>query len=272
MKQQREVAISLDLLEKILASVGPESVLVGGQALALWLISYQVQVPPIAGPDGSTPLGVVTDDADFLGDRADVTRIAEKLHGVAEFPPPFALTSLVGSVRLAISDSQFVNVDVIHKVVGLKKDDVQKHAFAMVVGNTEARVMHPLEVLRSRIENLRLPDKRTSNRAIAQAGLAVLIANKYIQDVATDPQSASTALRAIEEVVSIAKSGAGRQASREFGISFLDAIPHESIDNENFRVHRLPRIFAELQIAAGTHPTAPGHEDADTPPRPRHRP
>jgi hypothetical protein len=166
LKQQHEIAISRDLLEKILASVGPESVLVGGQALAVWLISYQVDVPPIAGPDGSVTLGVVTDDADFLGDRDDVNRIAQKLHGVAEFPPRFGLTALVGSVRLPVSDSQFVNIDVIHKVVGLKQEDVRKHAFAMVIGNTEARVMHPLEVLRSRIENLRLPDKRKSSRRL----------------------------------------------------------------------------------------------------------
>jgi hypothetical protein len=246
-----EVAIKPDLLEKILASVGPDSVLVGGQALAIWLVRYGVEVPRIVGPDGAMAPGVVTNDADFLGNREDVTRIAERLHGVAEYPPRFGLTSLVGSVHVPLSASEFVNIDVIHQVVGLRKADVRKHAFTMVVGNTEARVMHPLDVLRSRVENLRLPDKRKSRSAIAQAGLAVLVANKYVQDLAADPQRDSTALRAIEEVVSIAKSSAGRNASREFGISFLDAIPHASIQNENFRIHRLPRLLAELRQAGG---------------------
>jgi hypothetical protein len=99
-----------------------------------------------------------------------------------------------------------------------------------------------------------------------------LIANKYIQEVATDPQRAPIALKAIEEVVSIAKSGAGRSASREFGISFLDAIPHESIDNEKFRVHRLPRLLVELKQAAGADLAEPDVEDTDTTPRLRPRP
>lgn len=270
--KSEEVAITPDLLEKILAGVGPNSVLVGGQALAFWLGHYQIEVRPVLGLEGDMPIGVVTKDADFLGDREDVTRIARKLCGVAEFAPRRGLTALVGSVHLTLSDSKFVNIDVIHQVVGLKKEDVRKHAFAMAVGGTEARVMHPLEVLRSRIENLRLPDKREKASAIAQAGLAVLVANKYIREVAADPQRAPTALKAIEEVVSIAKSGAGRNASREFGISFLEAIPHESIDNQNFQVHRFPRLLAELQNAAGTDAVDAAEDETAAQSRPRMRP
>jgi hypothetical protein len=151
---QREVAIFQDLLEKILASVGPKAVLVGGQAHAVWLTSYQVAIPPIDGPDGTKMLGVVTDDADFPGDRSDVTRIEQNLRGSAEFAPRVGLSALVGSVRLQVSNQEFVNVDVIHRVVGLRKEDVRKHAFAMVIGDAQARIMHPLDVLRSCIENL----------------------------------------------------------------------------------------------------------------------
>jgi hypothetical protein len=100
----RETKNSRNLLATTLSSFGPESVLVGGLALAVWRISNQVDVPRIASLDESVAVGVVTDDADFLGDREHVSRIEKKLYGVAEFPPRFGMTALVGFVQLPVSD------------------------------------------------------------------------------------------------------------------------------------------------------------------------
>ena len=58
-------------------------------------------------------------------------------------------------------------------------------------------------------------------------------------------------MKAIEHVVSIAKSAAGRSATRVYGIYFLNAIPKDQIQDASFREIRWPRLMKELLKAGG---------------------
>jgi hypothetical protein len=111
--------------------------------------------------------------------------------------------------------------------------------------------MHPLDVLKSRIENLAtLQDKQTPE-GITQAKLALQVANKFITAIAKNTDSQKSALKAIETIVNIAKSSAGCKCAREFGIDFFQAIPKNAIKDEQFHQIRWPRLVQELDKCAG---------------------
>jgi len=244
----KEVAISSDLLQKIIENTGDDAVLVGGQALSFWAQYYYIGLQ-LAEFGGS-----VSKDADFLGTRKNLDAIKEGFGDSAqkELAPRRGLTALVGSVQIRLSDAEFVNVDVIHKVHGLDTNHVIKTAAKVKVGDAFILIMHPLDVLESRVANLaQLKDKQQpDSNGKAQAHLAIRVARRYVEELAADPENEGQALRAIEKIVSIAKSGAGRRVSRDYAVQFLPAIPEHSIRTEEFHHRRWPHLCAELATAA----------------------
>ncbi|KAB2841543.1 MAG: hypothetical protein F9K47_11110, partial [Burkholderiales bacterium] len=117
---RQEIAFAADQLRKLLSGVGRNGVLVGGQALAFWADYYRIPL------DDALP--VVSKDADFLGDRALVERISEVSGGHASFPPRRAMSALIGQVTIELANDQFLDVDVLHKIVGVRADSVKRRA------------------------------------------------------------------------------------------------------------------------------------------------
>ncbi|CAM2158996.1 Nucleotidyl transferase AbiEii toxin, Type IV TA system (plasmid) [Pararobbsia alpina] len=242
---RHEVAISAELLEQALSSVAADAVLVGGQALAVWVSHYGLNASVELEP--GVPISL---DADFLGQRVDVDSIAKKVRGKALFPAQRAITALVGQIEVSTGESEYVNIDVIHRVVGLEPDEIRRRASSLTWGDVCFQVMHPLDVLASRVENLKqLADKQNADGA-AQARLAVLVAREYVLERLSDGDE-KIALKAIERIATIAKSAAGRTASRDYGVDFRVGIPADAVKNEAFRNQRFPRLREELAHAAG---------------------
>lgn len=237
---KQEVPISEELLKKVLASLSEDSVLVGGQALAYWVSYYGVQLP-------SQMSGAISDDADILGSREDVLAIASKTHGISELQPQRSLSALVGHVTIPISETTYVNVDVLHRLVGVKSEQVREHASEVELEEVKFRVMHPIDVLISRTENLAILSGKQNDEGVTQMRLAIMVMAQYVREVFEYPDDGERhAMKVIEKVVSIAKTGSGRKCSRDFGISFVDALPGFLIVNPSFREIRWPQILSEL--------------------------
>ena len=240
MTDPKESFFTLEQLERLLSNADQTTVLVGGQALVFWVDRYGVSISPERLAEG------ISSDADFLGDRKVVGRLADGVRGKASYPSEHEITALVGQVTIHLNEGEFLNIDVISRIVGIDADAVRKRAVEAQLGNVQFLVMHPLDVLQSRVENLaQIPDKRTEE-GIDQARLAIAVAKSYIKAITAEPDGQRLALKAIEHVVRIGKSGAGRMASREFGIEFLAAIPVHLIKNNSFLAQRWPRIVEEL--------------------------
>lgn len=240
MTDPNESVFTLAQLEHLLSKADQTTVLVGGQALVYWVDRYGISVPPARQAEG------ISSDADFLGDRSVVSRLADGVGGKASYPSQHAITALVGQVTIPLKESEFLNVDVIGRIVGIDADAVRKRALHVQLGDVRFLVMHPLDVLQSRIENLaQIPDKRTEE-GIDQAHLSVAVARAYVEAISAEPDGQRLALKAIEHIVRIGTSGAGRKASKEFGIDFLLAIPVHVIDNDSFLTQRWPQIGEEL--------------------------
>jgi len=246
----KEVAISSDLLQKIVEHTGNDAVLVGGQALSFWAQYYGIPLQ-LAEYEGAS----ISKDADFLGKLKNLDAIQEAFGDSAQkmLPPRQGMTALVGSVHIRLSDAEYVNIDVIHKVVGLDANHVMKTAMKVQMGDAFFLIMHPLDVLESRVANLaQLKDKQQpKSNGKVQAHLAICVARRYVQELAADPENEAKALRAIEKIVAIAKNSAGRRVSRDYDVNFGWAIPEHSIRSEAFHHHRWPRLCAELATAAG---------------------
>ena len=231
-----EAAFDQAQLAKLLG-LAQGAVLVGGQAVAFWASFFNVPVPPALG-------SYVTKDSDFLGSREDVARMANGMQGAAMYPHQRGLTALAGQVRIDLPEQQFLNIDVLHRIVGFDDSDaVRKRAEERSLGEVRFRVMHPVDCLKSRLENLRKLAEKRNEAGAAQAELAVRVVRRYLETV-LDEGNERVALRAVESIAKMAVEPAGALVFRSYGIDVLEAIPVKRISNRKFLDLRWPQIRA----------------------------
>lgn len=245
MHDQQEQPFTPEMVEKILAIAGEEAVLVGGQALAFWVNYYAV---PLPSPPPRNHFFAISRDTDFLGGRQLVDTIQSGVKGgKAYMMPRSAISSLIGTVKIPLSDTTYASVDVIDNVAGLKREAVEKHAIEIVhESGLRFKVLHPMDVLFSRVYNhYKFTDKQTENGRL-QTYLSLEVVHCYIRDTANIPeQGDKAAMRQIEQVVDLAKSAQGRFAKMH-GADFFRAIPVESIRSVDFQTKRWPRMIDEI--------------------------
>jgi len=173
------------------------------------------------------------------------------------------LTSLVGQVELDLSAEEFVNVDVIFKVIGLDAKKVLQRAMHIEFGQHGFLVMHPLDLLCSRTANLHeLPDKKNEKGAL-QLGLAISVAREFLRETAagiallTPPPAAAPSNRWSRKS-SAWPSAMPAARSPRAGSSMADAIDPSLIPAGPFWSRKWPTLRALMSA---------GHAARFTPPR-----
>lgn len=247
MTRQTEVSVPAELLERILDLAGTDMILVGGQALAFWAAYYHISVPAIA----------ITKDVDLLGTKADVERLARGLDAEAVFPRKRSMTMLVGQVLKDLPGGNYINIDVMFRVYG----DITTEAIAQraVLAESPAgrfRIMHPLDVLQGRLENVYgLSDKQDEN-GVAQLQLAINIVRKFVADIASraaagaDNSSRPVALRHLQRIETLALSDAGRKVARRYQVHVADAIEPAPVAHiKSFMSKKLPQLLTLMSVA-----------------------
>ena len=255
MKKIRTEAVTPpETIQKLLDAAGADLVLVGGQALAFWVAHYGISFP-------SDALPAISNDVDFLSpsaaDKQSVRRFADAIHGQAVYPDKRALTALVGQAILHVSDEEYINVDVIFRVIGMKGETVRKRAvrIAGVEGRGAFLVMHPLDVLYSRLVNLfELADKQ-NDKGKMQLTLAIDVARAFLRsEAAAAPPAETAAGRSplqgyVSAIERMAVEDAGRKVARRFGLHVADAIDPNLIPAGPFWTRRWPAL-ARLMSAS----------------------
>ncbi len=242
-----EVPISREVVLQLLSHIPQDLILVGGQALAFWIEQYQVNPFPQSSKDEA----FVSMDADFLGKYEHVKILAGIIAGKATYPPKKTMTILCGQVFIVDKTAKtFMNIDVIHKIGNMDSDAVRNRAATASVEGNSFLVMHPLDVLVSRVENYRgIPEKRNSN-GLRQIELSIEVAKQYVIDAIERDEK--VAIQAIEKIAETARSAAGKYA-RKKRAEIYDAIEPNCllklIKNENFLSIRLPRLAEEIECA-----------------------
>ncbi|MDH0866756.1 hypothetical protein [Mitsuaria sp. GD03876] len=218
------------LLERVLTSLPPGVILVGGQALGFWMNRFGI---PTEG-------AAVTADADVIGSVADAQEIARRLRARIELPRKTARTSLVAQVRIPTTAGREGNVDVLHLLFahgGLRKCGVfTRRVIAGCLsfdlgGGHVLRVMDPFDVLESRIHNLAGLRGSKGDHVETQARWGIQVAKAALFSQASgNEEFASRVGAAVQRLFHLAKSAAGRKAFRLYGIDVLEAIDADLLE------------------------------------------
>ena len=226
---QDEAPLDAATLDAFLQDMGTDMVLVGGQALAFWMDRYGV----------ASTAAAISNDGDALGNLERAQRIAAKLRAALLTPDRNALTSLVAQIRIPTGSAGKVrNIDILHllfTISGLRKSREFTHAVWRESVEIEwklghrIRVMHPLHVLDSRVQNAVGLLEAKGPHVVTQAIWAVDVAREAIRRVLRMPAETERLGGFIRQVHNLARSRAGRRILYQHGIEVLDAIPMKEI-------------------------------------------
>lgn len=249
MSTKRQAVIPKEVVTTLLEAAGEDLVLVGGQSLSFWMDRYGVRMP--------AEFSFVSRDVDFLAssaaDAESVKRLARTLGGYSVFPPKrAALTSLVGQAVKEISEEEVYNVDVLHKMWGAS-DDVRGRAILIDDPPLRYRVLHPLDVLKSRLDNLYGLKEKQNELGMAQLRASVEVAQAFQREAAAVENVASakrpTTLRYVGFIEKLATDDAGKKVASRYGIHVADAVEPAAVPGKEFREKRLPQL-GKLMSAA----------------------
>jgi hypothetical protein len=224
----------------ILKICSPQGLLVGGQALAFWADHLAVKLP------GKLSDGV-TADADFIGDSALAKLLGEKLGWRTWIPTMDEATPQTGKVTQRLKDGTVKQVDFLSGVAGLTTKDLARRAIEIDVPQIgRLRVIHPIDVLDSRIQNLHLLPVKRTEAGIAQAKLAVDVVRAFLRRE-IEAEGERTALKLLERVAEIAADIAAVRVFLHYGIDPLAAVPVEDFRTTS-ALHKVrwPQIVAEV--------------------------
>ena len=239
-KRDIEAPLTPEDVRKILSICSPRGLLVGGQALAFWADHLRVERP-------ASLVSGVTADADFIGNSALAKDLARHLGWQLWIPALDDATPQTGKVTHRTKSGGVKQVDFLSGVVGLTTKDLARRAIELEVPNIgHLRVIHPIDVLDSRIQNLHLlPEKRT-DAGIAQARLGVDVVRAFIrQEVATRDERAG--LKLLERVADIAGDMAAVRVFLLYGVDPLNGVALDDFRTTS-ALHKVrwPQIVAEV--------------------------
>jgi transposase len=235
-----EIALTEEEVDQILRSCNRRALLVGGQALAYWATHYHVK-----------PLGVlaenVTSHADFVGSAEvarDLWQTLRELGWKYWKPAPNDPTSQTAKLSKTVEGQGIKQVDFLGSIIGLKTENIERRASVLTLADgTQIWILHPLDVLESRLQNLaKLAVKRTSH-GIAQANLALEIVRCYLEELLRD-DSPRRLLDAIERVAQIAQQPGLAAVFHDYGLDLLSVVPVDRVAVEEFRSRRWPQLRA----------------------------
>jgi len=237
----REAVLSPEEVKTILRLCSREGVLVGGQALAFWADHLSVVRPRELE-------FAITGDADFIGDSALAKKLGEALRWKWWIPKLDDATAQTGKVTHTLADGSIKQVDLLSGVLGLTTVDVKRRAIEMDVPQIGLlRVMHPIDVLDSRIHNLVLLAEKRNAAGIAQAQLAIAMGRAFIgREIETRGERA--ALRLLERVAALAAEPGAVRVFLLYGIDPLAAVPVEDFRTTTaLHKKRWPQITYEVK-------------------------
>lgn len=237
---ETEAVLSPEEVRKIVGLCSPEAVLVGGQALGFWADRYSVTRPPSLVP-------AVSADVDFIGASALARKVGEALGWKWWIPSLDDLTEQSGKVTFRMPDDSIKQVDFLFAVAGLTTTDVIRRAIEMRVPEIGTlRIMHPIDVLDSRIQNLLLIPRKRNELGIAQAQLAVLVVRAFIQDEIRS-RGEKRALKLLERIVALAESPGAIRIFLAYGIDPLTAVPVDDFrTTSSLHAKRWPQVTSRV--------------------------
>ena len=239
-------------IKPVLARLGDlteQIVLVGGQAVSFWVDYYARRDRALA-----RLVPFTSKDIDFCGDVRAVKVCAERLAGRSRVATMDDVTPNTGVVTFVDDAGVKRTIDFIGQPHGLAAREVFRTALPVRVLDEQGqptsvtfRVMHPVQVLESRVHNtMGLPGYRTKH-ALEQLRASVTCAREFIRDM-IDTDRVRVALTLNERVFTFClKDRDGREVDAKHSIDPFEAVVAD--DDRlpaRFRETRYPQMQREL--------------------------
>lgn len=217
----------------------PTIVLVGGQALNFWAEQFSND------PDIKRLAPYQSEDIDFLAKVDDVEECAKNLGGRVVYPSSEQVnTPQVGIVHCLVNGKN-LKIDFLGYVAGPTTKEVIGDAVrAEIDEGVVLTVMHPINVLQSRIANV-IQLRRTGSLSLRQLQTSIYVARAYVHRAAqTDNR---IALDLLEELFNTAMSPEGISIWLNHGIDIFEAVrPCSGLPHKFFEV-RFPQMNLQLE-------------------------
>lgn len=175
--------------EVIWSAAGTNAVLVGGQALGVW-------VDLLLDPDLIDDLGgpVTSKDVDFFGNVEVANELAKRLDGRVVIPGPDHVNTPEAAIVLYERHGISYQIDILGRLAGLTEREINDGWVEIPHGEGEdeivVRVLAPIEIMRSRIANIVIL-RRDDPGAVRQLRISPHIVEAYIRqqlDALIDPE------------------------------------------------------------------------------------
>jgi len=227
----------LSRLERIADSV----VLVGGQAVNFWAELYAPRVPAI---DREAPF--TSKDIDFCGDVRAVRICADRLGGASRIATMDDHTPNTGVVTFLDDEGVKRTIDFLDAPLGLRAEEVHRLAIPAEILDATGKpagqpflIMHPVQVMESRVHNAMALPGYDSPAALKQLRLSVICAREFIRDLVASGRIRVT-LTLNERIFTFClKDRDGREVDAKHGVDPFGAV----LADDN----RLPALFRETR-------------------------
>jgi hypothetical protein len=240
--QLHEVALTEEEKDTILSYCGPEPLLVGGQALAFWAVWFNIESPAELGDK-------VTTDADFIGSSANAGALNKQLHWTMWKPSLDDATPQTAKLSKRVENNGIKQIDFLHSIIGLDTKEIRKRAVAIdLPPNAKISILHPVDVLTSRLKNLQLLPKKQNEIGVAQARLAIKTTSAFLETLLA-PSHRRQLLKWLEHIAGIALDKSLGSTLDRYGLDPLKSIPAERIEVPEFNAKRWPQILEASKSA-----------------------
>lgn len=218
----------------------PSVILVGGQSLNFWAEQFRADVPDL---ERLAPFQ--SSDVDFLGSVSDVEVCARRLGGNAAYPSPDQINTPEVGIVICTINGKSLKINFLANLAGLTSAKVRQAAIQTQIGEVVLRVLHPVNVVKSRLANI-VQLRRHDPLSLRQMRVSIYVVSEYIRRaIAERPR---IGLDLIENVFDLALSREGIKLWYEFDIDIFKAIrPFERLPEE-FSSTRLPQMKAFLLL------------------------
>ncbi|MBF5006849.1 hypothetical protein [Diaphorobacter caeni] len=221
-------------------------ILVGGQALEVWSVIFDIP----------SPLGqgiALTEDADWLGGKLDAKWLCDQLSGGAEVDLYFAddFDATPSSAIAYVKRGQRVLLmDFLRTIVGPSVEEVRRLAVRLNLDGCTMDVLHPLLCLHSRLANLEVLEPKRIGNGPAQALWMVDIARAYLLSMVERREPPDEVAETCRFIAELAEYKAGKFCFLEFSIDALRSIPDEAVAyaGNGFATQEWPRIVNRIEI------------------------
>lgn len=237
LKDYIENRTELSMPKKLVLSIldfNKTDILIGGQAIWAWA-SYYNLIPAKHS---------VSMDIDFLGQMESVLNLKTKTKGKDFYIDKKQISSLIGQIIILEGENYYYNIDVLHKVYGVNKQQVIDSAVVLNYGSCSFKIIHPIMLFKSKLSNLAGLEEKRNSTGIEQLNLSLKIVNSFISELISSNKEAQ-ALKTIEKILPIMNSSMGKWAVF-LDIDLLQAFPFNLITNESFNKIRKPQIIKML--------------------------